>query len=298
MFSDNSHQAPFLHNLKKVFWSLDKKGNKIDLEHDVNPDAVGNKSRICFLHHPFFSEIGKRFQYEIKGSLIKLIGLIHEKLDPNTPDEKYKPLHEALINSIKTNIVHESDRLHPTFFQVADIVIHYAQNPDAIKQLSKNKRFRGIIGTVHKGLRAYDKDAYVFDDLRLQEFLGIFKNEIIIYWKGDETLIRASEGFVFLMKEDIRYRRFFIQLLKDTEPVVSDLAKVDRSIFIIGLCRLCDSVKNMELTKEEIVNAQLERIESDEFFRQSMITPEACIEAYQKLIETNPEMGESVCRVI
>lgn len=66
-------------------------------------------------------------------------------------------------------------------------------------------------------VRDYDRDAYVYEDSRLQELNVYFRNSIDEGFRINteyttDFLNKIADIILFLMKEDIRYRRFFIVL--------------------------------------------------------------------------------------
>lgn len=233
----------------KAIWDIPWKERE-----ERNPNIKGNESRNRFAWNPV-SELGHFFEIKVKGNVFNAIKKARKQIGTITLEGDYNTLHGALIASIKKNINKEFGRIYPFMFDLSDILIYYIQNPDDIYKLKKSIPIRASIEIAHKGCLIYDKTAYVYEDNRLQEISGVLKNEVCVYWKDDPFLQKMVDVTCFIMKEDIRWRRILIKILQDIQPVVFEIAKRDRSILLVGLCRLCETVKDFQLTEAEIVNA-------------------------------------------
>ena len=99
----------------------------------------------------------------------------------------------------------------------------------------------GMIDTVHSGLMKYDKEAYVYEDVRLQKLdEAITKSINELFSKaanGDKKMYfmhQCRDIALFLMKEDVAYRWRWISLLqsigeavKDMEPTIEEIQNME-----------------------------------------------------------------------
>jgi hypothetical protein len=142
--------------------------------------------------------------------------------------------------------------------KACDILVYYAFSDYAIKKLHENKLFRTSIDFAHRGILKYDSDAFVYDDVRLQTISNTIISGIKIFFDNDPTLIKCSNIFIFLMKEDIYYRPRWIQILQDIREIVEKLNIDTLNIHPVLVCleMVCKVCKEMTFTHIEIANIE------------------------------------------
>lgn len=231
---------------------------KWDMRTERNPQNKGDESRNSFDWNPYSSSRGRFFQNKIKPAIFALISAIHKPLNGIIWGGAFKTLHEALIESINSHIKHEKERLRPPMYQVADILVYYCRYPDKIKVLSKNAIFKKSVNFAHWGMLKYNENAFVYSDERLVLISELLKSSVSECYNNDGYLLKSVDCFVFLMKEDIRWRRTFLQVLQDLDNILSNLSFEKKNISEPLVClkllsRLCT---NFAFTPEELKNME------------------------------------------
>lgn len=231
---------------------------KWDMKNERNPRNKGNESRNSFDWNPYTSSRGRFFQQKIKPVIFSLISVIHKPIKGIIWEGDFKTLREALIESINLHIVHEKDRLRPTMYQVADILVYYCRYPDKVKVLAKNTIFKKSVNFAHWGMLKYNENAFVYSDQRLVYISELLKSLIRTFYNNDIYLLKAADCLVFLMKEDIRWRRTFIQILQDLKPTLDSLSFERKNISETLVCleMICNQCSLFEFTPEEVANME------------------------------------------
>ncbi len=229
-----------------------------DMKNERNPQNKGNESRNSFDWSPYSSSRGRFFQQKIKPAIFSLISAIHKPLNGVVWEGDFKTLIEALRASIDLHIRHENERLRPPMYQVADILVYYCRYPEKVTELAKNKIFKKSVNFAHWGMLKYNENAFVYADQRLVYISELLKSLIKHYYNNDAYLLKAADCVVFLMKEDIRWRRTFIQILQELKPVLESLSLERKNISETLVCLeiLCKQCSLFEFTPEEVANME------------------------------------------
>jgi hypothetical protein len=235
------------------FLQFSPSGVQYDSSKEPNPDTSGNGSRTSFLFSCYYHPLGKFFQEKIKSSILTAIDTFHGN-EKYLFKGEYLKLQEALYEAIRKHVRHDQDRKQPFLFKVSDILVYGAYNNSVIGRIHHNRFARASIDFAYIGIKKYDKEAFVYDDVRLSSLSSLLKTEITNF-RNDETLLKIIDICIFLMKEDVYYRPRWIQILQDIKPVVDELDIPNNRIIEI-LKKVCDLVKDMELTDEELNNIQ------------------------------------------
>ncbi len=226
-----------------------------DAETQPNPDVHGNESRNSFKWNCYHHKLGQLFQNKVKPKMLRAIDVIHKKNEYNFEGD-FLSLQTALYESIKARINEDPERKQPFMLKIADILVYEAYNDSDISRLHNNKLFRTSLEFVHRSIKIYDSEAFVYDDVRLQKISKFLHTEIRVYYQDNPILLKIVDVIIFLMKEDIYYRPRWIQILQDVRSTAQDISERNPSIFLIGLSRLCYLCKDMELTPVEIANIE------------------------------------------
>jgi len=156
--------------------------------------------------------------------------------NPNKPDNK-KP-----------------ERYKQTFSKmIADIVLYYMETDD--KLLGKIKGAftkKGVKWMYQKIPKKYDKDAFVFDDKRLNVIKETATNHFVKNWdKNDRNfLIQCLYICLFIMKEDVYYRPRWILMLQDINKNLNSLKINNKYIELFK--DISNKSLDMELESREI----------------------------------------------
>lgn len=218
-----------------------------DAEIQPNPDVHGNESRNSFRWNCYHSPLGQFFQKQVKDAILRAINTVHNK-NIYYFESEYLTLHNALYEAIREHIKHDAERKQPFMFQVADILVYYVQNENDIKRIQKNKLFKTSVDFAFRGIKRYDKEAFVYEDQRLQKISEYLHDSCSKYELSFEKVI---DIICFLMKEDIYYRPRFILMLQDIQKKKCYPSNSTVSLILSGLCEV---VKDFELTTAEQVN--------------------------------------------
>lgn len=231
---------------------LAENGTVWDAEIQSNPDVTGNESRNSFKWNCYHSKLGQFFQGAVKDAILRAINAVHNK-NIYYFESEFLTFHNALYEAIKEHIRHDAERKQPFMFQVADILVYYAQNECDIKKLQKNKLFRTSVDFAFKGIKKYDSEAFIYDDVRLQMISTYLKKNVDALFDNDTTFQKVIDIVCFLMKEDIYYRPRFIKMLQDIQKKKCYPGSSELVVIFSGLCEL---VNDFELTQVEIENIE------------------------------------------
>lgn len=226
-----------------------------DAEKEPNPDVHGNESRNSFKWNCYHHWLGKLFQGPVKSAILRAIDTVHNKYEYSFEDD-FLVLQNALYESIRARINEDPNRKQPFMLKVADFVVLAAQNESVIVRLKNNKLFCKSVDYAHKGIQKYDPEAYIYADARLQTICSVLVTQINKNWQDNSVLLECADIILFLMKEDIYYRPRWIQILQDVRSVVEDLTDKNNSVLLNGFSKLCEAVKDFELTPEELDNIE------------------------------------------
>lgn len=228
-------------------------GIQYDSTKEPNPDSVGCESRNGSLFSRYYHPLGKFFQEKVKTAILSAIDAFHGNKKYVFQGE-YLKLQKVLYEAVRRHVTNDKDRRRAFLFKVSDILVYGAYNSSAISRIHRNKFTRASINFAYLGIKKYDKEAFVYDDPRLSALSALLKSEIQNF-RNDETLLKIIDICIFLMKEDIYYRPRWLRILQDIRPVVDGLDITNNKIIEI-LGKVCNLVKDMELTEEELENIQ------------------------------------------
>jgi hypothetical protein len=226
-----------------------------DAETQSNPDVHGNESRNSFKWSCYHHKLGIFFQQKVKDAILRALNAIHSR-NSYIFEGGFLVLRSALYESISHRVTDDPTRKAPILYRAADLLVYYIKNENELQRLQKNKPFRTSVDFAHRGIKQYDKEAFVYEDVRLQEISSTLKNDILVYFQSNETLLKIIDICVFLMKEDIFYRPRWIQILQDIRETVKTITVTNSSNLLITLCKLCEVCKDMTLTPTEIENIE------------------------------------------
>lgn len=233
------------------FFQFSQAGIKYDSTSEPNPDTSGNESRNGFKWSCYYHPLGRMFQDKVKSAILSAIEAVHRNNKYVFNGECLR-LQTALYDSVRRRISEDPTRKQPFMLKVSDILVHGVYNNSAISRIHRNKFARVSINFAYMGIQKYDKEAFLYEDVRLSSISSLLKDEIVDF-RNDETLLKIIDICIFLMKEDIYYRPRWIQILQDIRPVVDSLDITNNKIIKL-LKKLCDLCSTMELTESELDN--------------------------------------------
>jgi hypothetical protein len=227
-------------------------GKPYDSVKQPNPDSMGNKSRNGFLYSCYYNTLGIYFQEKVKGAILSALEVKYSKYQYSFEGE-YLAFKNALYEVIRSHIQHDSERKQDFMCKVADILVYYVKNENDISTFENDRTFRNLVKLAYKGIVKYDKEAFVFDDVRLFKISEYLHKNIKSVFDDNLTLHRVTDIIIFLMKEDIYYRPRFIQILQDLHKAKCFPNGSTVSLVLAGLCEL---VKNFKLSEVEKANIE------------------------------------------